>query len=355
MDRFFVRTAFIVVCAAWAAGCGGPKADEVKTALPPTDQSTTNPAPVTIDSEVAAAHALRVKGDYDTAAKNFGQLMLIAPDNPQVVAEYGKTLLQQGRPAEAIPFLNRALELQASDWSVYSALGVAYDQTNDHAHAKFAYERALTLKPGAPQVLNNYAMSRMLAGDLDGARRLMAQASTSSDPKIAANIALLASMKKPVRHAEPVSAPVAQVTVQHRSATKVADIAPPTPPKSPVTASMSATAPKPSVTAAIAPKAPVVASVPTIAATNAPAPANDSAAATGAPRAIGGVEMEKLPVQTAASGERHKSKHVVAQASKSNAAHAPAKSTTLAATQVHPDQPKAGNQVPVLRTAADEQ
>ena len=44
-------------------------------------------------------------------------------------------------------------------------------------------------------MLNNYAVSRMLAGDLDGAQRLIAQASAGSNdfPKIANNVAMLSS------------------------------------------------------------------------------------------------------------------------------------------------------------------
>ncbi len=206
MDHVFVRTASIVVCAVWAAGCGGPAAT-VASLQPQTEKAAPGEKPATLNGEIASAHALRVKGEYAEAAKSFGQLMLVAPDEPQIVAEYGKTLLQQGRADDAMPFLRRALELQADDWSVYSAIGVAYDQLDDRAHARQAYMRALSLKPGAPQILNNMAVSRMLAGDLEGARRLFVEASTSGDPKIAANLAILASMKKPVAAAVTPPAP----------------------------------------------------------------------------------------------------------------------------------------------------
>ncbi|MBN9572092.1 MAG: hypothetical protein J0H30_13925, partial [Alphaproteobacteria bacterium] len=50
-----------------------------------------------------------------------------------------------------------------NDWTLYSAIGMAYDQKDDFANSKLAYDRALLLAPGEPAVLNNYAMSRMLA------------------------------------------------------------------------------------------------------------------------------------------------------------------------------------------------
>jgi tetratricopeptide (TPR) repeat protein len=97
--------------------------------------------------------------------------------------------------------------LQSGDWTYYSALGVAYDQTGDTASARMAYERALQLKPGEPTVLNNYALSRAAAGDLAGAQRLMAQAAAvpNADPKIARNATMLASMK-PVTPVAPAAA-----------------------------------------------------------------------------------------------------------------------------------------------------
>ena len=49
------------------------------------------------------------------------------------------------------------------------------------------------LKPGEAAVLNNYAMSRMLAGDTIQAHALLAQAGAAdaTNPKIARNLALL--------------------------------------------------------------------------------------------------------------------------------------------------------------------
>jgi hypothetical protein len=147
--------------------------------------------------------------------------MLVASDDPRVIGEYGKTLTEKGRAQDAVQFLTRATQLQPGDWSLYSALGVAYDQVGDQSSARMAYEHALKLNPTEPSILNNYALSRMLANDPDTARQLIARAEAaggSSDAKIARNIELvnqLAPGSKPVpaeKAAEPpapVSAPVA--------------------------------------------------------------------------------------------------------------------------------------------------
>ena len=65
---------------------------------------------------------------------------------------------------------------------------MAYDQVGNQTAAKSAYEHALQLRPGEPSVLNNYALSRMLANDQANARALMGRARIAGgekDPKIA--------------------------------------------------------------------------------------------------------------------------------------------------------------------------
>jgi hypothetical protein len=102
-----------------------------------------------------------------------------------------------GRPSDAVNFLTRAQQLQPGDWTIYSAMGVAYDQLGNQKAAQDAYEHALVLKPEEPSVLSNYALSRMLAKDPDMARKLAARAESAagaSDPKITRNIAMIRSM-----------------------------------------------------------------------------------------------------------------------------------------------------------------
>lgn len=164
--------------------------------------ATPDPAAVTlagsVDAGVHEAQLKRSQKDYAGAIKVLSQLMLIAADDPRVVGEYGKVLVQQGRTAEALDFLGRAVQLQPGDWMLFSALGVAYDQKGDYTNARIAYERALQLKPGESTVLNNYAMSRLQAGDLDGARRLIAAAGqTSQDDRITRNRQMIYALKAP--------------------------------------------------------------------------------------------------------------------------------------------------------------
>lgn len=248
MTRALAWNVSSVLCALWLGACAGATHDAVKTAAAGTaDQAPDASAdvstiekdlPTTLDGEIRRAQLLRSKGDYDDAGRALAQMMLVAPDNPKVVSEYGKLLVQQGRPRDAISFLDRAIQLQPKDWTLYSALGVAYDQNDDHAHARVAYEHALTLSPGEPTVLNNLAVSRVLAGNLPDAQKYLAEASThtGASPKIANNLAMLAGMKGPESRTQAKPATAASSAVGPQPAAQTA--------RKPVAARLAVTPPK---------------------------------------------------------------------------------------------------------------
>jgi Flp pilus assembly protein TadD len=146
---------------------------------------------------LAQAQQARKSGDLAKAIKVLSQLVLVAPDNPQVLGEYGKTLAAYGRSDDAIAFLDRAIQLQAGDWTFYSAQGVAYDQQGKYRLAQLSYARALQLKPGEVAVINNDALSHIQAGDYDGAARLLNQVSRDSPDyaRISNSVALLQKLK----------------------------------------------------------------------------------------------------------------------------------------------------------------
>ena len=146
---------------------------------------------------------MRKSGDLQGAARTLSQLVLVAPDDPRVMAEYGKTLVAEGRSDDALAFLERAIELKPSDWALYSAQGIAYDQKENYKAAQIAYGRALAINPGEPTVLSNDALSHVQMGDLDGAERLLLQA----PPNMAAIIPRIAQQsgagEKPQRRQAP--------------------------------------------------------------------------------------------------------------------------------------------------------
>lgn len=165
---------------------------------------------------LAQAQQARKSGDLTTAIKVLSQLVLVAPDDVRVLGEYGKALAAYGRSDDAIAFLDRAIQLQAGDWTLYSAQGVAYDQQGRYQSAQLSYARALELKPGEAVVINNDALSHMQAGDYAGAQDLLNQVSRDSPDyaRISNSVALLQKMKP---------AALAAATGQQMHETAVAD------------------------------------------------------------------------------------------------------------------------------------
>ena len=337
MRGLLVRIAGLALCASALTGCGmmGGNGDPSMT---PAERATDNAPPAAdLAAAVRQAQLMRTSGDLDGATRILSQLMLGAPDDPRVVGEYGKLLVQQGRTADAVQFLRRAIELQPADWTLYSALGVAYDKINDQANARIAYERGLVLKPDEPAILNNFAMSRMLAGDTVAARSLLmqAQASGSTDPKIASNLALLNKMA-PLTPAAPPSRALAAA-----------------PPAHPLTAT---------------PRAVASNSIPPIvtsAATLPVAPAHGVLVAHGAPLPIthGSTQivMQEVPIDPLAGPVGHTA-HPAKPAKPAKVATAmPPKAKPLTrnvaanapAKPIKPAKPNAANHIPALRMTAD--
>lgn len=180
MKHLLACTSVIALCAGFAASSAS--ADVAKPSAARSSMS------VSLDGEIQRAKLLRTQGNFAAASKALRQLMLVAASDPRVESEYGKVLAQQGYAKDAVAVLTKAIQMSTNDWTLYSALGVAYDQLDNHAEARKAYDRALAMKPGEPSVLNNYAVSRMLAGDYDGAVQMLSPLH-SDDPKIAANLA----------------------------------------------------------------------------------------------------------------------------------------------------------------------
>ena len=205
----------------------GSKSADVKPAAKPdtkTDNKVGANEPATnLEDSIRQAQLLRLAGQYPEAIRHLSQLMMVASDDGHVIAEYGKTLAAMGRPSDAVNFLTRAEQLQPGDWTILSALGVAYDQIGDQKSAQQAYEHALAIKPEESSVLNNYALSRMLAKDPDMARKLAQRAESAggnSDIKIARNIALIHSLA--VEAPAPIATAVAAQAPQAAPQTAVA-------------------------------------------------------------------------------------------------------------------------------------
>ena len=149
------------------------------------------------NAALSFARNLRLMGGAKQALVVMKEVVMKNPDDPRVLAEYGKVLSAVGRPQDAVPFLARSVQMDDDDWTTVSAYGVALDQTGNHSAAQQNYQAALKLSTSNPSIESNLAMSYVLEGRIADAepilRRLVARPDATAQMR--QNLALVASLK----------------------------------------------------------------------------------------------------------------------------------------------------------------
>ena len=160
--------------------------------------------PSNLAAAVGMLQNLREMGSFDQARETASKLLAGKPDEPKLVAEFGKIELASGRFKEAVQLLEHAVTLDGGDWTAHSALGIAYDRLGDYGRAEKSYQAALAISPDNPVVLSNLALSKAMAGDLKGAKALLQQASMSNhaDARVRQNYALVSALGGDLARAE---------------------------------------------------------------------------------------------------------------------------------------------------------
>lgn len=211
----------LVAAAITLSGCGGFLAGADEPVPPqlvrPNPQDTASNAAYwgalyeadrnNTEAALQFAISLRQIGGARQAVALLKDVVMRAPDNAQVLSEYGKALTEAGRPADALPFFSRALQNQRNDWTLLSAYAVALDQTGNHTQAQANYEAALALSPQNPIVQGNLAMSFVLAGNLSRGEDILRElvARPDATPQMRQNLAMVASLRGNRQEAENLS------------------------------------------------------------------------------------------------------------------------------------------------------
>jgi Flp pilus assembly protein TadD len=149
------------------------------------------------------AAASRSAGDFANAVSLYRHAGTMEPSNPDPLAALGDTLLEMGKPDEAINSYNAALKLNARDQSALRGLATAYlktgrpdlaanplaiaykDTPNDpklllligvsddfigqHANAQARYQQGLRLAPADRSLILNLSLSLALSEKFDEA------------------------------------------------------------------------------------------------------------------------------------------------------------------------------------------
>ncbi len=154
------------------------------------------------------ARALRALTQYGQAVAVMREAAIKAPNDLDVIGQYGKALAEAGRLEEATEILQRAHTPERPDWTVLSALGAIADQMDDHVAAQGYYTTALKIAPREPAVLSNLGLSYALSKQLPLAEKTLreAAANPAADARVRQNLALVLSLEGKFAEAEQVSA-----------------------------------------------------------------------------------------------------------------------------------------------------
>lgn len=88
----------------------------------------------------------------------------------------GKELMKEGKFREALPFLNKSIERDNSNYEALNARGVVYYELKEFQNALLDYEQALKVKPDFYRPYYNRAMLKVAQNDADGALKDYAEA-----------------------------------------------------------------------------------------------------------------------------------------------------------------------------------
>lgn len=153
------------------------------------------------------ARALKALTQFNQAAAVLQTASLRHPTDRELLAAYGKALVDAGRLQEAEPILANASPPERPDWTIMSTQGQVADQLGDHARAQAIYGEALKLTPGEPRLLSNLGLSYALSKNLPLAEDTMRQAVADprADSRVRQNFALVLALQGKFAEAEQVS------------------------------------------------------------------------------------------------------------------------------------------------------
>lgn len=106
----------------------------------------------------------------------YRRAIALAPDLPQAQTGLGGLLVETGRPAEAIRWLEHSLKVRADQPSAHLYLGRAYGALGDDARARDHLEAAVAAAPDDPRPYFYLSVARARLGDASGAAAALERA-----------------------------------------------------------------------------------------------------------------------------------------------------------------------------------
>ncbi len=149
------------------------------------------------DTALGFAQALRADGRTAQAVEVLQRAMLQYAKDVGVASAYGKSLAANGDFDEALKVVRAANSPRTPDWRLTSAEGAIQDQLGNSAEARRLYQEALKLAPDEPTVLNNLGLSYVFTNELAKAETTLrrAVASPRADSRVRQNLALVVGLQ----------------------------------------------------------------------------------------------------------------------------------------------------------------
>ncbi len=229
----------LIICIAGGAGLAscGSVATRTSDAAAARAKMTQQTAREQFGPALRLARAARANGDLASAINLYSSVVAIKPADPQVMLEFGDTLvdagslddaievyrkveprspswlgaqlgLQQaylklGEPEKSLLLADQAMALAPQDHRVLVCRGVTLDMLGRHVQAQESYRAVLMSAPHDVAARNDLALSLALTGQFGEAEDIMASMAHSSTatPRIRQNLALIYGLAGDAAHA----------------------------------------------------------------------------------------------------------------------------------------------------------
>lgn len=153
--------------------------------------------PQDLNAALNFAKNLKAMGQKTQAIAVLQQASVYHGANKQLASEYGRLALELDQVSIAQQMLALADDPVAPDWRVISARGTAMAKQGKYQEAIPFYERAMTLAPDKPSIMNNLALAFTMNGEAAKAEDLLRRAGSAGpeNAKVKQNLALVLGLQ----------------------------------------------------------------------------------------------------------------------------------------------------------------
>jgi tetratricopeptide (TPR) repeat protein len=127
-------------------------------------------------SDPLTGAVMNIREATPQAVSLYRQFVVRHPDHIPTLASLGKMLIQMGQAEQAIPFLNRALQLDHNQVETLNSLAVAHAVTGRQERALELLQRSVSTNPDHSLSWINLGQALEVAGKLDDALQAYTEA-----------------------------------------------------------------------------------------------------------------------------------------------------------------------------------